>query len=209
MFFAPSPNVLTAVWKERSQDRDTFKVSFNLIGVPVIGNFIGRAAQIEQMEKHLQPIGEARRQTTLVLHGLGGIGKTQLALEFVKRHRDEYSAIFWISGKTEQTLRQGIADIAKRIPLENVLDIEGELLEGDKTISVAIRDVSEWLRAKDNFRWLLILDNIDSQTFTGTQRDVGDSRVVASQKVDYDIRPYFEPLGQGSILITTRLSYMA
>jgi len=34
-----------------------------------------------------------------VLHGLGGIGKKQLMIEYAKRHRTEYSAIFWVNSK--------------------------------------------------------------------------------------------------------------
>ena len=39
-----------------------------------------------------------------VLHGLGGIGKTQLAIAYARRYQKSYSAILWLDGKSKDTL---------------------------------------------------------------------------------------------------------
>ena len=57
--------------------------------------------------------GTGRQAVTL--HGLGGIGKTQLAIAYIKAHRDNYSAIFWLNIKDEVSVKQSYLRLAKRI----------------------------------------------------------------------------------------------
>ena len=52
---------------------------------------------------------------TVVLHGLGGIGKTQLTVAYAKRHKDNYSAIFWLNIKDKDSLKQSFTRVAQRI----------------------------------------------------------------------------------------------
>jgi hypothetical protein len=52
----------------------------------------------------------------VVLHGLGGIGKTQLVIRFARTHKDDFTAIFWLNGKNEQLLTRSLASIAARLP---------------------------------------------------------------------------------------------
>lgn len=51
-----------------------------------------------------------------VLYRVGGIGKTQLTAQFAKSCKDRFSAVFCINGKTESTLRAGLAGLIDRIP---------------------------------------------------------------------------------------------
>ena len=61
--------------------------------------------------------GEGRRAVTL--HGLGGIGKTQLAIAYSKDHRHDYSAIFWLNMKDEASVMQSYSRIANRVLKEH------------------------------------------------------------------------------------------
>ena len=72
-------------------------------------SFHGRKVELEslatQLQSHTSP-------TTLLgcgIHGLGGSGKTQLALEFAYRHLSSYNAVFWISAETELKLAESFA----------------------------------------------------------------------------------------------------
>lgn len=131
-----------------------------------------------------------------MLRGLGGIGKTQLAVEFARRHQALFSAVFWLDGRSESSLKQSIALSASRIP-------EGQIPETSRAYSTsssgnvdsAVGDVLDWLGKYDNGKWLLIFDNVDLE--------------YGSRKMDgnaYDITRYFPEADHGSILITTRLA---
>ena len=70
------------------------------------------------MEIHRILSGDGSRRT-VVLYGLGGIGKTQLSVAYAKRHKDSYSAIFWLNIKDEDSLKQSFARVARQIVREN------------------------------------------------------------------------------------------
>jgi len=73
---------------------------------------VAREDKLRDIHEALRGDGSCR---TVVLHGLGGIGKTQLAITYAKRHKDNYSAIFWLNIKDEDSLKQSFANVAKQI----------------------------------------------------------------------------------------------
>ncbi len=85
------------------------------------------------------------------LCGLGGIGKTQIAIEYMYRHFDQYQQIFWANAASEQTL------IADFVSMAGQLDI---VPDSDEDRKLLIHAVKSWLAEHD--RWLLILDNASS-----------------------------------------------
>ena len=131
-----------------------------------------------------------------VLRGLGGIGKTQLAVEFTRRHQARFSAVFWLDGRSESSLKQSIALSASRIP-------EGQIPEASRAYSTSsggdvkstVTDVLGWLGKSDNGQWLLVFDNVDREYKDGKTDDDA-----------YDIRRYIPEADHGAILITTRLA---
>jgi hypothetical protein len=62
--------------------------------------FVGRETELQEMENILQPKSPDRR--VLILGGMGGIGKTQLTINYAKQHRDSYSSIFWLNATSRQ-----------------------------------------------------------------------------------------------------------
>ena len=132
-------------------------------------------------------------RSAVVLHGLGGIGKTQLAIEYVRRHKEKYTAMFWLNANNEDSLRLSFRGIAQQVlkyhPSTSVLsdvDLEGDL---DRVVSV----VKAWLDHRENTRWLIIYDNYDNPR---TSKDSDRSTV--------DVRRYLPEADHGSIIITTR-----
>jgi tetratricopeptide (TPR) repeat protein len=84
------------------------------------------------------------------LFGLGGVGKTQIAVEYAYRHRDEYTAVFWSFAGTEQSIGSGYAAIAALLNLP-----EKDSQEQAKVTEA----VKSWLERNEG--WLLVLDNSD------------------------------------------------
>jgi predicted AAA+ superfamily ATPase len=52
-------------------------------------------------------------RTCVVLYGLGGIGKTQLAIEYLRRHKEKYIMIFWLNTNDQDSLKLSFRDVAQ------------------------------------------------------------------------------------------------
>ena len=87
------------------------------------------------------------------ISGLGGIGKTQVVLEYAYRHAQDYQAVFWVRADSRDTLVADFLEIARTMKLP-------EREERDQTIMVAA--VKSWLSQHTD--WLMILANADELT---------------------------------------------
>ncbi|KAH7008703.1 hypothetical protein EDB80DRAFT_751332 [Ilyonectria destructans] len=184
----------------RKQYFGSYKTPFSLDGVPASSNFVERPSDTADLERYLLPRRSHSRQTrkVFVLHGLGGVGKTQLAIDFARRHQATFSSVFWLDGRSEDRLRGSIASCIKRIPKGQIpstgRDQSGA--HGKDDLDAAVASVMEWLARPDNGDWLLIFDNVD--------QDHEQGGVTGA----YDLRCYL-PGDHGAILVTTRLSRLA
>jgi tetratricopeptide (TPR) repeat protein len=106
--------------------------------------FTGREQVLEALNRELTTNGKA------ALSGMGGVGKTQTAVEYAYRHRGEYGAVLWAKADGEDSLKASLAAIAAKLGLP-----ESEEPDRDKAVNAARR----WLEANEG--WLLILDNAD------------------------------------------------
>jgi hypothetical protein len=180
-------------------DFGEYKTIFSLEGVPRARQFVDRPAEMAELERVLLPRprqDQCQRQKIHVLRGLGGMGKTQLAVEFARRHYRRFSSVFWLDGRSEDTLKRSIASCAGRIPQGQISEASREYAsDSNADVDVVVKDVMDWLARPDNTAWLLIFDNVD--------------REYAAQGGDpdaYDVRRYFSRADHGSVLVTTRLA---
>ena len=178
-------------------EKESFRVDFSLQGIPVLKFFVARNAEMTRLTQVLLPTStDQMRRKVFIVHGLGGIGKTQLSVEFTRRYQESYSAVFWIDGSTNERLRRSIADLASRLPQHQLLEESRNYLQsGSVNVDHVVKDVLKWLSRPSNDQWLLIFDNVDRE-FSAPSRD----------PEAFDVKEYFPTADQGSILITSRLA---
>ena len=176
---------------------NSFYVDFSLKGVPVLGQFVARDIEMAKLAKFMLPISTDQRcRKICVLHGLGGIGKTQLAIQFARNYRKKYSAVFWIDGSSKEKLKQSIAGLANQLPQHQLLE-KAKLYAQQpyEELDGAVEDVLSWFSQSSNEKWLLIYDNVD--------------REISAEPSDpeaFDLKKYLPGADQGYILITSRLT---
>ncbi len=76
-------------------------------------HFVGRDHELEQLQTWLTP--RPGRQSVVALHGMGGMGKTQLSIHMIRRSGSRYSSVYWLNAKDENTLKAGLAVLAMEV----------------------------------------------------------------------------------------------
>jgi len=89
---------------------------------------------------------------TQAIAGLGGIGKTQIALKYAYRYKDNYEYICWINAETDNTILSSFQSFARKMNIPNA-----EAKEAD----VIIETVHNWM--KDHCNWLFVYDNAEDE----------------------------------------------
>jgi hypothetical protein len=158
-----------------------------LTGAPQIDEegFVGREREFEKLRTWLAP--SPKRQNVVALYGLGGMGKTQLSVQFATRFGETYSSVFWLNAKDENTLKASLVALAAQVVDNHTSSSDAH--EEDRMVEQA----RQWLSQAENDRWLLVYDNYDDPRLPGIPSSTG-----------YDIRRFFPHRVHGSILITTR-----
>ena len=173
--------------------QSVYRTGFSLARVPVVNKFIDRPLEMETMKNTLLPQQGSRRKV-FVLHGLGGIGKTQLSAEFARQFQHKFSSVFWLDGDTEDKLMRSIAACVDRIPAGQISEA-CRINREDSDNQIAVRDFKGWLSKTNNTDWLVIVDNLDKEYRPNSIQNV--------------ITDYISEADHGSILFTTRLTILS
>ncbi len=112
--------------------------------------FLGRDAELEQVRRHLHVGRTTALSQPQAISGLGGIGKTQLALEYAYRYYQDYQMVLWAHAESVEALVSSYIALAALLRLP-----ENEVKEQD----ITVKAVKTWLQTHRG--WLLILDNAD------------------------------------------------
>ena len=114
-------------------------------------NFTGREDELAELRSSLMAGEAAALVQSRAIHGLGGIGKTQLAVEYAYRHGKDYDIVWWIRSEDTVTLASDYASLAAELDLPE----KDAAQQG-----VTVEAVKKWLR--QNRGWLLIFDNAET-----------------------------------------------
>lgn len=154
-------------------------------------DFVDRGDLLSRVDERCsQPAGRA------ALVGLGGVGKSQLAIEYTHRTRERSpdTWVFWVHASNVARFEEGYRDIADVVKIKGREDPKANIF----------KLVHNWLRGCEG-KWLIILDNVDDADFL-----VNAQAVIQSQSGDSgrqtlrQLRDYLPQSQNGSILITTR-----
>ncbi|RDW59938.1 hypothetical protein BP6252_13025 [Coleophoma cylindrospora] len=149
--------------------------------------FVGRRDVLARLELEYSHRHSHKR---VVLVGLGGVGKSQIAIEWSYRLRaqDPMTWVFWVHGSTKDRFKQSYKSIAALLELPGWNDPKSDVLGL----------VSRWLSNVDNGHWFMILDNVDDIEVFCSLSD-GDS-----EDQSLPLSNYIPQTATGSILFTTR-----
>ena len=171
-------------------------------------HFTGRQQELKQLSDIVQGAGRNQRKIA-VLHGLGGIGKTNIVLQYAWQMHATYSCIVWIHAASTETLKlsfiqvvesliQHLAEkfgysqpdftkIAADLGIHGLISLSGQLVYNAQSTDLdkIVAAVPKWLSKEGNDQWLLVFDNVD------------DLKVVDEGK-------HFPKGSSGTIIITSR-----
>ena len=114
-------------------------------------DFCGREGLLEELRQHVT--GSSTALLPHALHGLGGVGKTQLAIEYAYRYAGEYQVVWWIPAEEPGLMQSTLAGLAAPLGLAHLAT--GHVEDAIAAVLDALR------RGEPYDRWLLIFDNAD------------------------------------------------
>ncbi|MFG6202416.1 FxSxx-COOH system tetratricopeptide repeat protein [Nonomuraea sp. JJY05] len=146
-----------------------------LVGLPrrPVAAFVGREHALSVLRDALVT-GPGIISQAIV--GLGGVGKSELALQYAHRHRADYRLMWWMEADSPAQIQAGLAGLTRAM----VAGIDSVAAEQATTEEAAAWALA-WLSSRTG--WLVVFDNVEETTH---------------------IDPYLARLSRGHVLITTR-----
>ncbi|CUS09271.1 unnamed protein product, partial [Tuber aestivum] len=141
--------------------------------------FTGRKDLIESIKR----LSERGGQNRIALHGLGGSGKTQIALEYVYQRASERDCdVFWVDGSGVLKFSEGFRAIAQQVRIP--------VASAEKDREGFLSNIRRWFEGPESGDWILVIDNADNE------EDFNSNTAPISK---------FVPRGQrGTLIFTTR-----
>jgi hypothetical protein len=155
-----------------------------IVSVPARNaNFTGRDAVLLEIREQLRsrPVGAL---PPLTIQGTGGVGKTQVALEYAHRFKADYDVVWWLNCGQPQYIDASLADLAAG--LRRTFNVR---LPEEGAVAEVAKQLLEYLSGQPKPRWLLVYDNAEEEEFDTIQHVL--------------------PNGGGHVLITSREDLLA
>ncbi|MFC4052492.1 FxSxx-COOH system tetratricopeptide repeat protein [Actinomadura syzygii] len=138
--------------------------------------FTGREPMLAKLRAKLEAGGSAL--LTCTLHGMGGVGKTQLAIEYAHRYADEYDLVWWVPAQQRAGVRASLTELAHRLGPDGGAPPGADTAGGEP-----------WSRALAALRsgepcghWLMVYDNADRPEELGELLPEGPGHLLVTSR---------------------------
>lgn len=135
-------------------------------------NFAGREDLLSELRRRIT--GTVTAVLPHALQGMGGVGKTQLTIEYAHRYAGEYDVVWWIPADQETLVPSRLAALAPRLNLTGITP--GRVDETARAVLDALR------RGEPYDRWLLIFDNADQPEAIRSLMPHGPGHVLVTSR---------------------------
>ena len=134
------------------KDPENKKGPFYLLPSIAGRDFVGRKTVLDQIKVLFTDLNVGQ-PSNVALYGLGGVGKTQIALQILDWYKSTFPdrSIFWVQARSADLIRQSLTEIGVRCGLFE-----------SSSFGQPLDSVRQFLRDPTNGRWLIIVDNADS-----------------------------------------------
>ena len=171
--------------------RDPILPCFSLKNLERNAGFFGRKEELALIDNYLLPPTATQATDKRILRsfglcGMGGLGKTQIAMQYIFTRQRHFDAVFWLPADDKNTLGESFASIAQRLGLEDVTDNQDLTISRERVKDWLSNPVKSFQKPNDpdnEASWLLVFDNADSLSV---------------------LDEYWPLTGRGSILLTSR-----
>jgi len=136
------------------------------------GNFVGRSEILKRIEYNF-----SQKNGPFIItacNGLGGVGKTQVALEFVWLHYQQFNGVIWFNAENRDQLQNEYISLGREL---NII-YEKEI----KDASELARKVKHWLEDPSRAGWLLVYDNAQNYESIRKLLPTGEGRLLVTSR---------------------------
>lgn len=131
---------------------DEVKIPCHMIPYGLNPRFFSRDHEVDMVRKVLDPVQGHERLRVMSIHGLGGVGKSQIALHYANTSMKMFDVIAWIPSETQIKFNQAFSELAKKLGLP-----KGDTSEDDYQAGLEVKD----LLNQSGRRFLLIFDDVE------------------------------------------------
>ncbi|WZH48136.1 uncharacterized protein QYS62_009302 [Fusarium acuminatum] len=187
---------INKIQEAKSKPQKSAHVAHFLIPYTYNPDFVGRSEILELLRDqlgHTNPQSQSKGHLRAALHGLGGIGKTQIALaySFWLQEASKDVSVFWVHASSAERFSEAYSNIARECKIPRHEDPSFD----------ALSEVKEWLESKESGQWLMIIDNADDMRLFFPQ---ADNFSKSTSNNEGSLGQFIPECSHGTILITTR-----
>ncbi|TVY65025.1 Protein SERAC1 [Fusarium oxysporum f. sp. cubense] len=158
-------------------------------------DFVGRSEILDLLKSQLgdlEPRSKGRGHRRAALYGLGGVGKTQIALSYAYwvQEVSQDTSVFWVHASSAERFSEGYANIANECKIPGYEDPRFDVLPA----------VKDWLESDESGQWLMVIDNADDMELFFPQNESPKMKSNAEKSLGQ----FIPQCAHGNALITTR-----